>query len=103
MVWLQTIWGHFGCDFFVNTACVSPAANHTASLLENDYSTSKTVSELTFSNGQTDKTISIQVLDDQVPEIDEYFTITLVNPQGGVAIFNQSKVPQIENLNSGKS
>lgn len=84
------------CVILHHTVCVCAsiyaAINQTASLVENDYSTSKTASELVFASGETQKTVSIQVLDDQVPEIEEYFAITLVNPQGGVAVFNQSKV-----------
>lgn len=46
----------------------------------------------TFANGETLKSVTVQVLNDNVPELEEYFTILLQNPQGGKAIINPDKV-----------
>ena len=36
--------------------------------------------------------MSIQILDDAIPEAMEYFTLHLQNPQGGKALINTDKV-----------
>lgn len=68
------------------------AANQIASAAAGDFDPSSLVSMVTFANGETQKLVSIQVLDDNVPELREYFTIHLENPQGGKALINPDKV-----------
>ena len=47
---------------------------------------------VTFGNGETLKSVTVQVLNDNVPELEEYFTVHLQNPQGGKAIIDPNKV-----------
>ena len=68
------------------------AANQIASASEGDYDLSSLVTVATFANGETLKSVTVQVLNDNVPELEEYFTILLQNPQGGKAIINPDKV-----------
>uniref|UniRef100_A0A1X7VF86 Staphylococcus aureus surface protein A n=3 Tax=Amphimedon queenslandica TaxID=400682 RepID=A0A1X7VF86_AMPQE len=66
-------------------------ANQIASAAEGDYDLSSLATMATFANGETLKSVTVQVLNDNVPELEEYFTILLQNPQGGKAIINPAK------------
>ncbi len=62
----------------------------TATLANNDYvATSGT---LTFTPGVTTRSISVDVVGDMVSETDEFFTVDLSNPVGGVIISGQGQV-----------
>ena len=50
----------------------------------------ETSGTLTFAPGDTEKTVSVTVLDDAVDEGEETFTLTLSNPQGGDAYLKDS-------------
>ena len=67
-----------------------PAVNQIAS--SSDYSSQSLISMVTFANEEVEKFVSVQVLDDNIPEIMEYFTVHLTNPQGGKALINEDKV-----------
>ena len=68
------------------------APNQIASASEGDYDPSSLVTMVTFGNGETLKSVTVQVLNDNVPELEEYFTVHLQNPQGGKAIIDPNKV-----------
>ena len=58
----------------------------------NDFSSDSLLTLVTFASDDNLKPVSIQILDDNVPEIIEYFTLQIENPQGGKAIINDDKV-----------
>ena len=58
----------------------SDGAGSESATADQDYTTA--TGTLRFLEGETSKTISIEILDDGVPEPDETFTVTLSNPAG---------------------
>jgi len=47
---------------------------------------------LTFANGETSKTIDIQIIDDTLVEADEFFGVSLFNPTGGATLGPPSSI-----------
>lgn len=62
----------------------------TATLADNDYVASS--GTVTFSPGVTSQAISVDVLGDMVNEVDEFFTVDLLNAVGGVIVSGQAQV-----------
>jgi hypothetical protein len=52
---------------------------------------------LTFTPGQTSKTVYVSITDDALAEDDETFTVTLTNPTGGLLIADNQAVGTIQN------
>ena len=75
-------------DFQLTLAAVNQIASSA------DYTASSLFSPVTFANGEELKPVSIKILDDNVAEVTEYFTLQLLNPQGGKALINSDKVTQ---------
>ena len=69
---------------------MSLADNQVAST--DDFSSDSLFTLVTFASGEDLKPVSIQILDDNIAEITEYFTLQIENPQGGKAIINNAKV-----------
>ena len=57
-----------------------------------DYDTSILPTLVTFNNQENQRTVQINIIDDNIPELAEYFTIHLANPQGGSALINPTQV-----------
>ena len=70
----------------------SQPANQIAQASNGDYSAASLATLVTFQDGELQKLVTVQVLNDEIPELEEYFTIVLSNPQGGSAIINGLKV-----------
>ena len=47
---------------------------------------------LTFAPGQTSHRVVVEIIDDATPELDEQFTVELVNPVGGAVLGSQSSI-----------
>lgn len=71
---------------------LSLATNQIASAVAGDFDLTSLADMVTFGNGETQKAVTVQVLNDNIPELREYFTIHLENPQGGQALINPTKV-----------
>jgi hypothetical protein len=67
------------------------AGNEIASAADGDYDPQSMATMVTFGNGETEKSVTVQILNDDIPETNEYFTIKLLNPQGGKALINPDK------------
>ena len=74
-------------DFILYTA-----VDQIASASSGDYDPQSLVTLVTFENGESEKSVTIQILNDNVPELEEYFTIHLENPQGGKAVISSTNV-----------
>ena len=61
------------------------AATDQTAVLGEDYLQPSSM-ELSFADGEREKQLTVQVLDDSTPELDEFFHLTLTNPPGGSAI-----------------
>ena len=80
-----------GAGSMVFTVSLSPQSTQTVSVEYeiadataqegSDYTAAPATATLTFSPGQTQKTISVPLTDDNIDEPDETFTVTLRNPQ----------------------
>lgn len=47
---------------------------------------------MTFMDRESQKTVTVRVQNDDTPELMEYFTVHLANPQGGSALISPTKV-----------
>ena len=54
---------------------------------------------ITFASGETTQTISIPIVNDDIPEGDESFTITLSNPSSDSVLVNPSTIMVVININ----
>ena len=70
----------------------SQPANQIARASDGDYSAGSLATLVTFQDGELQKLVTVHVLNDDTPELEEYFTIVLSNPQSGNAIINGLKV-----------
>ena len=57
-----------------------------------DYDPNSLPSTVTFLDQESQKTVNVRVQNDNTPELVEYFTLHLANPQGGSALINPTKV-----------
>lgn len=57
-----------------------------------DYDAASLPSMVTFADQESQKILSIGIIDDSTPELREYFTVHLANPQGGSALINPTRV-----------
>ena len=48
--------------------------------------------ELVFEDGESEKSMNIQINDDAIPELMEYFTVLLENPPAGSALIDPDAV-----------
>ena len=78
-----------------NTITVSYATENGSATAGQDY-TSKS-GTLTFSAGQTSKTVSVSIEDDNVDEGNETFKLKLSNPTGGAFLKDDEAIGTIEN------
>ncbi|HZE73418.1 MAG TPA: Calx-beta domain-containing protein, partial [Pyrinomonadaceae bacterium] len=70
----------------VGTVTVSYATTDGTAIAPADYAA--TSGTLTFNDGEMSKTITVPIIDDNIPEGTENFTLTLSNPTGGAVLGN---------------
>ena len=78
----------------VGTATVSYKTNNISAMSESDFS-GKLTTPITFSDGQSSRTVTIQSIDDQVYENTETFEVLLSSPSAGYSIVSDSAVVTI--------
>ena len=74
---------------------VNYATSNGTAVAGEDYTA--TSGTLTFSPGETSKTVSVPVLDDAIDEGNETFVLTLSNPTGGAVLLDATATGTIEN------
>ena len=69
---------------------LSAAADEMASATAGDYDLIDL--ELVFEDGESEQSMNIQINDDAIPELMEYFTVLLENPPAGSALIDPDAV-----------
>ena len=75
----QGTFGHVSATYFVNSGT---AVN------EQDFSISVPFGEVVFEQDQDTAVINVNIIDDNIPEVDEEFCVLLSSPQGGATLGN---------------
>lgn len=75
----QGAFGRVSAIYFVSSG---------TAVLGQDFNLADPLGEVVFEQGQDVATISINIIDDNVPEVDEEFCVQLRLPQGGATLGN---------------